>query len=75
MFHNNLMAKMKIKQKKFCRPGGKSSIDADAIGIRAHISGHKESQTASNGNEEKETTNKKSITQQLNEHRWGQFDR
>merc|ERR1712048_130258 len=44
------------------------------IGIRAHISGHKESQTASNGNEEKETTNKKSITQQLNEHRWGQFD-
>jgi len=63
------------------RPGGKSSMDADAIGIRSHLSqssqlsqSHKESQNAQNGNEKEETVQKKSITQQLNEHRWGQFD-
>ena len=50
-------------------------MDADAIGIRAHLPGHKESQNGQNGNEEKEIIQKKSITQQLNEHRWGQFDR
>ena len=50
-------------------------MDADAIGIRAHLPGHKESQNGQNGTEEKEIIQKKSITQQLNEHRWGQFDR
>jgi len=52
------------------RPGGKSSIDADAIGIRSQLKVQKES-TTSNGS----TT---TITQQLklneHQHRWGQFD-
>lgn len=51
------------------RPGGKSSIDADAIGIRAHINAHKESHGSNNGSSEHKT-----ITQQLNEQRWGHFD-
>ena len=61
----------------FFRPGGKSSIDADAIGIRHNIeqSHKKESKVSTNGNEEEKPIPKKSITQQLNEHRWGQFDR
>lgn len=49
------------------RPGGKASIDADAIGIRNHLHAHKES-TGSNG------SGVQTITQQLNEHRWGHFD-
>ena len=57
------------------RPGGKSSMDADAIGIRAHLPTHKESQNGHNGTEENEVIQKKSITQELNKHRWGQFDR
>jgi len=60
------------------RPGGKSSIDADAIGIRHNIEqSHKkesERKESHNGNEEEKPIQKKSITQQLNEHRWGQFD-
>merc|ERR1712228_598008 len=49
-------------------------MDADAIGIRAHLHSNKESQNTQNGNEKEEVVQKKSITQQLNEHRWGQFD-
>jgi len=57
------------------RPGGKSSIDADAIGIRHNIEqSHKKESISKNGNEEEKPIPKKSITQQLNEHRWGQFD-
>ena len=60
----------------YFRPGGKSSIDADAIGIRHNIEqSHKKESISKNGNEEEKPIPKKSITQQLNEHRWGQFDR
>ncbi len=48
------------------RPGGKASIDADSIGIRTHIQHQKESQSNGSGVQ--------TITQQLSEHRWGQFD-